>query len=469
MPSMRTPRVIRILIVAAFVVILNETTMNVALSRIMEDFSIPERTAQWLTTAFMLTMAVVIPVTGWLLERLPTRAVFLLAMAIFCLGTLVCAIAPAFWLLLVGRVIQASGTAIMMPLLMTTIMQLVPEGERGAMMGNISLVIAMAPALGPTLSGVILSIGSWRLIFLIVLPIGLLTMWLGHRRLESVNEPTDTPLDWLSVLLTALGFGPLVYGLSIIGADVEFWLPPLCIGVGLGVLVAFTTRQLVLQGRGRAFLDLRTLTRKPFTVSLIMLSLAMMALFGTLIMLPLLLQRAYGLSSLHVGLMLLPGGLAMGLLAPTIGRAFDRWGPRPLVIPASFAVLGVFLFLAGMSLSTPWWAVMCAHIVLSLGFAALFTPLITVALGSLPRNLYSHGSAVVGASQQVSGAAGTALFVTVFAMQTAAAESLVSTHAEAMLGGSHWAFLGAGAVWTGATICGFFVSRTDAESVPAVE
>jgi len=457
--------VIPILIVAAFVVILNETTMNVALSAIMEDFSVTERTAQWLTTAFMLTMAVVIPVTGWLLDRLPTRSAFIIAMATFSLGTLLCALSPTFALLLSGRVVQASGTAIMMPLLMTTVMQLVGPSERGAMMGNISMVIAVAPAVGPTLSGAILSVGSWRAIFLTVLPIALVMLALGARYLASVNEPLRTPLDLISVALTAVGFGPLIYGLSLIGAaDVAFWVPMLSIGVGLGALVAFTARQLVLQGRGRAFLDLRTFTHPSFTVALAMLAIAMMALFGSIIMLPLLLKRAYGIDELRIGLMLLPGGIAMGLLSPLVGRVFDRFGPRVLVVPASLVVLGVFAFFSTLSLATPWWAVMVAHIVMSISFASIFTPLFTVAMGSLPGELYSHGSAIIGAIQQVAGAAGTALFVTVFAMQTAAAEATTISHAEAMLAGSHWSFLGAGAVWTAAVVCGFFLRAPDAEA-----
>lgn len=456
--------VISILIVAAFVVILNETTMNVALSAIMEDLHVDERVAQWLTTAFMLTMAVVIPVTGWLLDRLRTRQVYVLAMATFTLGAVLCAAAATFPLLLAGRVVQAIGTAIMMPLLMTTVMRLVPREARGAMMGNISMVIAVAPAIGPTLSGLLLQLGSWRLIFVVMAPIALGMLWVGHRRLIDVGEPTPTPLDAVSVPLTAAAFGPLVYGLSLIGAEhVEFWVPLLSIGIGLGALAAFTARQLILQGRGRAFLDLRTFTHGHFTISLLMMAIAMMALFGTVIMLPLLLQRAYGLEPLQVGLMLLPGGIAMGLLSPVVGRVFDRLGPRVLVIPASVVVLAVFLFLSTLRPATPWWAVMLAHVVMSVSFAAIFTPLFTVALGALPAPLYSHGSAAIGAVQQVAGAAGTALFVTVFASRTAAAAPTASSEAAAMLAGSHWAFLGAGAIWTGAVICSLFLRAPSAQ------
>jgi len=457
-----TRGVIPILLIAAFVVILNETTMNVALSSIMTDFGITERTAQWLTTAFMLTMAVVIPVTGWLLDRLPTPRVFQLAMTLFSAGTLMGVVAPSFAFLLAGRVVQASGTAIMMPLLMTTIMGLVPPNQRGKVMGNVSMVISVAPAVGPTLSGVLLQLGSWRLIFATVLPIAVLMLVLGSRRLADVGERKNTPLDLLSVPLTMLAFGPLIYGLSLIGSDeVEFWVPMLAVGIGVGGLVAFVARQLVLQGRDRAFLDLRTFTHGSFTVSLTMLAMGMMALFGTVIMLPLLLQRAYGMEPLQVGLMMLPGGIAMGLLSPAVGRLFDRFGPRVLVVPASVVVLAVFLFFSTLTTATPWWAVMLGHMLMSASFAFIFTPLFTVSLGSLPKPLYSHGSAVIGAVQQVAGAAGTAIFVTVFAMQTAAAMPVSGSEAEAMLVGSHWAFLGAGAIWTAALISSLFLRKPD--------
>ena len=152
----RDKAVIATLLVAAFVMILNETIMGVALPRLMSSLSIAASTAQWLTGAFLLTMAVVIPTTGFLLQRLSTRTVFLAAMSLFCTGTLLAGLAPGFWVLLAGRVVQACGTAVMLPLLMTTILTLVPLQRRGSVMGNVSIVISVAPAIGPTLSGLIL-------------------------------------------------------------------------------------------------------------------------------------------------------------------------------------------------------------------------------------------------------------------------------------------------------------------------
>ncbi len=159
--SARDRSVIAILLVSTFVVILNETALNVALTSIMADLAVDERDVQWLTTAFLLTMAVVIPITGWLLERIPTRSAFLLALILFTTGTLICTVAPVFGLVLAGRIVQASGTAVMLPLLMTTVMQLVPPAHRGAIMGNISMVISVAPAIGPTMAGLVLHVTTW--------------------------------------------------------------------------------------------------------------------------------------------------------------------------------------------------------------------------------------------------------------------------------------------------------------------
>ncbi|MFN3430263.1 MAG: MFS transporter, partial [Candidatus Sericytochromatia bacterium] len=185
----RNQLVISLLLVSAFVVILNETIMGVAIPHLMRDHNATASAAQWLTTAFLLTMAIVIPITGFLLQRFHTRPVFITAMTMFSLGTLVSALAPGLAMLIVGRVIQAIGTAIMMPLLMTTIMNLVPPETRGRTMGNISIVISVAPAIGPTISGLILSVLDWRWMFLLVLPIALASLALGAVRIVNVTTP----------------------------------------------------------------------------------------------------------------------------------------------------------------------------------------------------------------------------------------------------------------------------------------
>src|SRR5690349_13532606 len=203
--------VLRWLVLATFVVILNETIMVNAIPRLMRELDVSARSAQWLSTAFMLTMAVVIPVTGWFLQRVSTRTAFATAMAVFCAGTLLAAVAPVFPVLLAARVVQAGGTAVMMPLLMTTLMTVVPEHDRGRVMGNVTLAMSVAPALGPAVSGVVLQWLSWRWMFGIVLPVAAVIAVVGMRKLTNVGERTTASVDALSIVMSGLGFGAAVY------------------------------------------------------------------------------------------------------------------------------------------------------------------------------------------------------------------------------------------------------------------
>ncbi|NRD25172.1 DHA2 family efflux MFS transporter permease subunit [Frigoribacterium sp. VKM Ac-2836] len=456
----RNKLVIGLLLVSAFVVILNETIMGVALPSLTRDLDITVTAGQWLTTGFMLTMAVVIPITGFLLQRFNTRPVFITAMSLFSLGTAISAIAPGFGVLLLGRVVQASGTAIMMPLLMTTVLTLVPPATRGRTMGNISIVISVAPAIGPTISGVILSVLEWRFMFILVLPIALAALALGAARVKNVTTPKKVPLDVTSVILSAFAFGGIVFGLSSIGegaeAAVPAWVP---LAVGVVALVAFVLRQRSLQRRDRALLDLRTFSSRTFTISASVLGVGMIALFGTLIVLPIYLQNVHGLDPLATGLLLLPGGLVQGLLSPVVGRLFDRYGPTVLLVPGTTLVSAVLWFMSTVSESTPIPMVLGAHVALSIGLAFMFTPLFTSGLGSLPSNLYSHGSAIVGTVQQLAGAAGTAVFVTVMTLAATAAASQSGAGVAATGAGVRAAFLVGAIISVFAVVGSFFVRR----------
>ncbi len=465
----RDRMVIGLLLVSAFVVILNETIMGVALPRLMESLAITASAAQWLTTAFMLTMAVVIPITGMLLQRLNTRPVFILAMSLFSAGTLIAALAPGFPLLVVGRIVQASGTAIMMPLLMTTVMNLVPPETRGRTMGNISIVISVAPAIGPTLSGLILSVLDWRWLFLSVLPISLAALALGAKWIVNVTTPTTARIDLLSVLLSAVGFGGLVYGLSQLGEGAlhPAAVPPTVpLAIGVVVILLFVWRQLVLQREDRALLDLRTLANKTFTIATLMMAILMMAMFGAFILLPIYLQTVLGLTTLQTGLLLLPGGLIMGLCAPPVGSLFDRYGPQPLVIPGAFLLAASLWGLTLVTPETSFWWLLAAHLVLSVGLALMFTPLFTVSLGSLPPHLYSHGSAMIGTTQQVAGAAGTALFVAVMTLGSQKAATAGATATAALTSGIATAFLYGAVISLAAVAAALFVRKPEGETVP---
>jgi DHA2 family lincomycin resistance protein-like MFS transporter len=464
----RANRVIWLLLAAAFVVILNETIMGVAIPHLVVDLHVAVQLAQWLTTVFMLTMAVVIPVTGWLLQRLETRPAFLLAMSFFCAGTLLAAVAPGFAVLLIARVTQACGTAIMMPLMMTTIMELVPAHELGRVMGRASTVISVAPAIGPTISGLVLNYLSWRWMFLIVLPIAVAMLVIGAVSVENVSPPAPAPLDALSVPLAALGFGGLVFGLAQIGGATDASaaaasttrVMAASLGVGALALVAFVLRQRRLGRRERALLELRPFAVRNFSVSVIVLVIMMIALFGTIIVLPIFMQTVLGFGSLLSGVLLLPGGLVMGLFAPAVGRVYDRRGPAVLLVPGAVIVSADLWFLALFATArTSVWVVLAAHIVLSFGLALMFTPLFTAALGSVAERFYSHASAIVGTVQQLAGAVGTAVFVTVLAAVTAAASAGGGATRPAEAAGVRAAFLLGAIVSLGAIAGAFFVRR----------
>lgn len=437
------------LVGATFIVILNETIMMNAIPRLMSEFEVSARAAQWLSTSFMLTMAIVIPVTGWFLQRVTTRQAYLVAMATFCVGTALAAVAPVFSVLLAGRIIQATGTAVMMPLLMTTLMEVVPEWDRGRIMGRVVMAISVAPALGPAVSGVILEFTSWRWMFGFVLPLAAGIGIAGLRKIINVGEPTAGSIHVPSVILAALGFGSLVYGLSLIG-DVHAPAPAgWFIGGGALVIALFVVFQLWLQRSDRPLLDLRTLSHRTFTVGVVLMVVAFAGFMGSMILLPIYLQDMRGLTSLQTGLLLMPGGLAMGLSGPRIGHLFDRFGSRPLVVPGSLAVVGALAVLSQIGQSTSIWIILAAHVAFMAGLAAIFTPVFTLSLSAVPEHLYSHASSLLGSTQQVAGAIGTAMSVTILSSQTASLIKAGSAPELAAIGGMQWAFAGSAIVSIG--------------------
>lgn len=465
-------RVIWLLLVAAFVAILNETTMGIAIPHLNADLGIPPELGQWLTSAFMLAMAVVIPTTGFLLQRFTTRQVFIAAASLFSLGTLICLLAPDFTILLSGRVVQALGTGIMMPLLMTTMMNVVPPQSRGRMMGRVGLVISLAPAIGPTLSGFILDVLSWRWLFGIILPIALVALALGLRWMTNLGETTKPPLDVFSIVLSAFAFGTLVFGLSQFGAghgEVETsatpgGLSPIVLGsilVALGLigLALFVWRQLRLQRDERALLDLRIFESRNYTIAVIIMGVVALAMFGTLTLLPQYLQNVLGLEALTSGLILLPGAVLMGLLGPVMGRIYDAKGPRVLLVPGTIMVTVVLVYYSTTGTTTPWPALVIAQTVLSVGLAMCFTPLFSASLGSLPRRLYSHGSAALNTLQQVGGAAGVAILIGLYSSILHQGEAAGLATADAGAPGVRMAFLVAAAVSAVPVVLSFFVRK----------
>ncbi|RYX80885.1 DHA2 family efflux MFS transporter permease subunit [bacterium] len=417
--SARDQKIIGTLLVAAFIVILNETIMNVAVPKLMTELNISASVAQWLSTGFMLTMAVIIPTTGFLIQKFTTRTLFIAALSLFSLGTLVSGAAPGFPVLLVGRVLQACGTGLMMPLLMTVILTLIPPHRRGAAMGTVVIVIAVAPAIGPTISGFVVNSYSWRFLFFLVLPIALGALAYGYKTLVNVGKPSEPKLDVVSVPISALAFGGIVYGFSAAsgghgdGGAAGGWSNPVVIAslaIGVASLIAFVLRQLKLES---PLLNLRAFGYSMYTLSVIIVGTLSMAMFSTFLLLPIYLQQVHHFSSLKTGLLMLPGGVLMGISSPITGRLFDRYGPKVLTVTGATFLLIVLWQFTSVNETTPWVKLVLMHCAMMLSISCVMTPVNTTGLNQLPRYLHSHGTAISSTTQQVAGAVGTALLVTI--------------------------------------------------------
>lgn len=433
--------VMAVLLAGAFVIILNQTLLNTALPAFMADFGISANSAQWVTTLFMLVNGIMIPATAFLIEKFSTRTMFFAAMGVFALGTVICAIAPVYAVLLVGRVVQAASGGMIMPLMQTILFALFPIHRRGAAMGTFGLVISFAPAIGPTLSGFVVDHWSWRVLFVMMLPIALGALIFAAFTLRNVTEQTNPRLDVHSLVLSTLAFGGLLFGFSTAGtagwASATTLVPLL---VGALALAWFVRRQLRLE---EPLLELRVLANPMFTLGTVLGMLVFMAMIGGMLMIPLFMQNMSDFTAMESGVVLLPGAIIMGVMSPVTGRIFDRFGARALAI-IGFALLTVTsVLLARLSPDTTFAYIAIVNAVRMLGTAMVIMPVTTAALNQLPQRMIPHGSAVNNTLRQVAASIGSAVLVTVM---TVAAKDPAEFGPEGPIHGVDVAFLVSGGI-----------------------
>ncbi len=405
-----------VLISGAFAAILNQTLLATALPHIMEDLHLEASTAQWLTSIFMLVNGVMIPITAFLIERFTTRSLFLTALGLFAAGTLICAVAPNFGILMVGRVIQASGAGIIMPLMQTILFLIFPVEKRGSAMGMFGLVISFAPAIGPTLSGWLVDQFPWRSLFYVILPIVIIDLIVAYFILVNVTKQTFPKVDILSIILSSFGFGGLLYGFSTAGT--EGWSSVHVIVsmiIGSITLTLFILRQFKLK---QPILEFRVFKIKLFTITTILGMLVFIAMIGGATILPILMQNMLGYSAFESGLMLLPGALIMGFMNPITGRIFDKFGAKWLAVTGLILISVTTFMFSNLTPQTSFMYLTVINAFRMLGVAMVMMPVTTAGLNQLPNHLIPHGTAMNNTMRQVSGAVGTALLVTV--MTTAA-------------------------------------------------
>lgn len=462
-----------VMLIGAFVGILNETLLATALPSIMNDLGVTENKVQWLTTAFLLTNGIMIPISAFLIETFSTRKLFLTAFSIFGIGTFISSIAHTFPLLLVGRVVQATGSGIMLPLMMTVILTVIPKERRGTAMGTAGIVISFGPAIGPTLSGWILEHYSWRALFYVVLPIVILTIILAYFAVKNVTKISKPKIDIISILLSSFGFGGLLYGFSTAGEGGGWSDRTVIISLTVGaiILILFIIRQLKLK---TPLLQFKVFKFPTFTLALIITMIVMMSMIGAEMVLPMYMQTLRGFSPLESGLMLLPGAIVMGIMSPITGMLFDKFGARKLAVPGlAIVAITTFVF-TNLTTETPFAFLSAIYAIRMLGLAMAMMPVMTAGLNQIPDEWHAHGSAMANTMQQVSGSIGTAILFTIlttsvsnYQPDTAALASLSQVEAQqyittnASLHGYNSAFLFASILSIVGMIIALFIIEKD--------
>jgi MFS transporter, DHA2 family, lincomycin resistance protein len=399
--------------IGAFFAILNETLLNIALTELMDVFNIDAPTVQWMATGFMLVMGVLMPVSALLIQWFTTRQMFIGVMSIFLLGTTIAASALNFPMLLTGRMIQAVGTGLLIPVIFNALLLLYRPEVRGKIMGTFGLVIMFAPAIGPTLSGVIVDLLGWRWLFITVIPFALFSILFAVKYLQNVGEVTRPKVDVLSIILSSIGIGGIVYGFSSAGEEGAGFTSAkiiILLAVSFISLIIFVFRQLKLD---QPLLDVRVFKYKSYARGIIIFVIVIMAMFASEIVMPMYLQGPLGYSAKLAGLLLLPGALLNGLMSPTMGALFDKYGPRKLIIPGTVTLVGVMIFFSNINPSVPIWAFILVYMILMLSISAIMMPSQTNALNELPKHLYPHGTAIANTLQPVAGALGVSIFVSI--------------------------------------------------------
>ncbi|OKP93211.1 multidrug MFS transporter [Paenibacillus sp. P3E] len=403
--------IMAILIIGAMVGLLNQSALNTALPNIMGDFQLSTSTAQWLTTAFALVTGIVVPITAFLIQRFTTKQVFVFAMGLLTAGTLLCAVSPNFGLLLTGRIVQAVGVGIMLPLVQTLAFILIPVGKRGFTMGMIGLAINFAPAIGPVLNGWLVQDHSWRLLFYILFPFALLITIAGLWLIKNVTRQVKSKIDALSMALSSLGFGGVLYGFSVSGS--KGWGSTevlISLGIGCIALGLFVWRQLTMDN---PLLELRVFTSPSFTLATAISMILMIIMLSAQLLLPIYMQTMLGYTALKSGLMLLPGAILMGVMSPVAGKLFDKMGARMLVIIGlSLTVVSALLF-SNLTEHTSYAFLMIGYSLRMIGVSLTLLPVVTSGMNSLAPDLIRHGIPVNTTLRTVAGSIGTALLVTI--------------------------------------------------------
>lgn len=407
-PNFPTKLVTFTVLIGAFFGYLNETLLNVALTNLMQEFAIDKTTVQWMATGFLLVMGAFTPLTANIIQWFTTKTMLLVTLITFVIGTLICAFAPSFPILLVGRFIQAVSAAFTVPILFNTILLIYSPTRRGTIIGFITMMFMVAPAIGPTLSGIIVDHFGWRYLFLFTVPFILLSILLAIFVLKVNLQPITKPkIDLLSVLLSVFGLGMLVYCTSNFAVLSLPLFGAMFVG-SIGLIAWFAKRQTKLE---TPLIDLSVFRFAQYRYAMLILAMLMFVFIGTELIMPMYLQQVVLLSGTVTGLILLPGSVIQAFLSPIMGNQLDKRGAKPIVLPGTLLLILTFVLMMTLfGINSSQWLLTAVFMLLPISVSMMLVSE-THGLNALPQAMYPHGTAIISTINPIAGALGAAFFV----------------------------------------------------------
>ena len=401
-----------------------ETAMNVTFPTLMKEFQVGTSTVQWITTGYLLILSIIIPASSWLKRRFRTKTLFLTANILFITGTILCASAPTFALLLMGRLIQGVGTGIALPLMFNIVLEQAPYNKMGVMMGIASLITAVAPAVGPSLGGMIVNLLGWRMIFVVLLPLLILSLLFGLTSIRQVSSTQKLTFGVKDYLLLVIGFAAMIFGINLASSCGWISLPVLLLlAVSAAALVLFYRSSLCSRS---PLIRVQVLRCTPFTLSVLAILLIQFICLGMGFLIPNYAQLVSGENPFISGCLLLPGCIIGAALSPFSGKLLDRIGAKKPILTGNFSVIisaicfALFLGKSGLLMIAGF------YIFFALGQGFSVGTTMTNGLSSLPQELTSDGNAVINTVQQLAGAIGTAACSTIVASSQASAHTMAA-------------------------------------------
>lgn len=450
------------LLIGAFIALLDETILNVAFTQLGADFHVPISTIQWLGTAYVLTVGILVPVVAFLLKTFSTKTMYLSAMIIYTVGTIICGFSQSFTILMIFRMVEAAGAGMLMPIMINTVTEIFPPAKRGIALGVVMMVVVVAPGIGPTISGLVLQLFSWHYLFFLTLPFAIFAIILGIIYIKNVSILTKPKIDILSIVLSTIGFGALIFGICSIETK-GFINVTVLVSLLSGIigLILFAKRQLSLK---QPMLELRTFKYPMFTLGTVMIFITFMIPFAVNIILPTYIQDVLGMTPFIAGLALLPGCMTNGIFSPLSGHLYDKVGAKSLVTAGFVALSVAMFFLSRISASTNLLTIIALQICMSLGVSLNVTPIQVNSLNQLPKEYNAYGVAILSTAQQIAAALGSSLFIGLMgAIQTKSLSGIknpdISQAHSAIISGADIAFSLALIIVVIGFILTFFIKR----------